>query len=97
MSTLPPLTPEGLAFSDAFAEPGTWRDADGRTLLEAVLHTLGPVDGPMLWQQAEALFESRHLGDGHRGLPLAMKSRQHRNATRGLRVVIGPRSTRGPR
>jgi hypothetical protein len=58
MSTLPPLTPEGIARSDAMAD-GRWRDAEGRNLIEAIVATLGNEAGGALWHQAVTLFEGR--------------------------------------
>lgn len=58
MSALPPLTPEGIARSDAMAD-GRWRDDEGHNLIEAIVAALGEEAGGALWHRAVALFEGR--------------------------------------
>lgn len=67
---LPPLTPEGLASSDLFAD-GSWRDGEGRSLLAIVLAELGAEAGYAVWRAAERLFEGRGFGRAHAGFPIA--------------------------
>lgn len=60
MSTIPDLTPEGLAFS-GLMEDGTWRDPEGRNLCQVVMTELGDVEGARVWREACDLFEGRQV------------------------------------
>jgi hypothetical protein len=72
MTALPPLTPEALALSDAFAD-GAWRDEHGRPLTGALLAAFDAQGHPdphtatvELFRAAALLFHTLHpqvIGD----------------------------------
>ena len=57
---LPELTAYGLAMSEQFLD-GSWRDALGRTLYEAIAERVGDVHARALWDAACDLVEQRQV------------------------------------
>jgi hypothetical protein len=86
------LAARQLAASPEFAD-GTWRDAEGRNLIEAIVAALGPRKGAALWRHAEERFLAvmGEPGKAHVGLPLAT-DRKRWPVTPELRLVTRERT-----
>jgi hypothetical protein len=68
---LPPLDPHGLATSTQFTD-GTWRDADGRTLFDAIKDRLGATNATNLWTAASQLHAAAHAEATSQPMPAAL-------------------------